>query len=52
VITKEVNDWLKKVEAGTYRGEDALYALSDIAKYLTKDELKILKQKLLNHIHK
>ncbi|RAI14878.1 MAG: hypothetical protein DKM22_06705 [Candidatus Melainabacteria bacterium] len=48
MITKEVNDFLKKIECGTYNSEDAVYEFSRIAKYLTKEELVMIKEKLSN----
>lgn len=48
MITKEINNWLKKVELGAYNDEDVLYELSQIARYLTKDELIMIKNKITN----
>lgn len=50
MITKEVNEWIKKVECGMYRHEDVMYEFSRMAKYLTKEELQFIKRKLSNYI--
>lgn len=50
MITKEVNDWIKKVECGMYRGEDVISEFANIARYLTRDELFFIKRKLSNFI--
>ena len=46
MLTREVRDWLQKVERGQYSYEDAIYVLSQFVPYLTKEELKQLKNKL------
>ena len=48
MITKEVREWLKKVETKQYSYNDAIYELAHISSYLTVEELKMLKQKLKN----
>lgn len=48
MITKEVREWIQKVEYRQYSYNDAMYELSRIAPYLTRDELKFIKQKLEN----
>ena len=50
MITQEVNEWIKKVECGMYKSEDIMYEFSRIAKYLTKEELLLIKRKLSNYI--
>ena len=50
MITKEVNEWIKKVESGMNRHEDVMYEFSRMAKYLTKEELQFIKRKLSNYI--
>ena len=46
MLTREVREWLQKVERRQYSYEDAIYAFSRFASYLTKEELKQLKSKL------
>ena len=50
MITKEINEWLKKVEAGMYSKEDAMYEFSRFAKYLTRSELIQIQNKLQLYI--
>ena len=46
MITREVREWLQKVERRQYSYEDAMYEFSRFASYLTKEELKQIKTKL------
>ena len=48
MLTKEVRQWLEKVERRQYSYEDAMYEFSRFASYLTREELKQLKSKLEN----
>jgi len=50
MITKEVNDWIRKVELGVYSDEDVMIEFSNIARYLTREELIFIKKKLKNFI--
>ncbi len=50
MITREVNEWIKKVECGMYSSEDVMSEFSRIAKYLTKEELIFIKKKLSGYI--
>lgn len=52
MITKEVNEWVKKVESGMYKEEDLISEFSGFAKYLTKEELESLQQKLTEFYNK
>ncbi len=49
MITKEVNDWIKKIECGNYTDTDILEELVKFSKYLTKDELIQIKNRLYNN---
>ena len=49
MIKKEVNDWIRKVECNMSSYDDLMYEFSQFAKYLTKDELIMLKKKLSNY---
>lgn len=51
MITKEVNEWLKKVECGMYSAEDIMYEFQRISKYLTTQELVQIKKKLQDLIN-
>ena len=46
MITKEVNDWIKKVECGNYTSWDIMEEFAHIAKYLTKEEIQQIKKRL------
>ena len=50
MITKEVNEWLKKVECGMYSPDDIMYEFQRLSKYLTTQELIQIKNKLKNFI--
>jgi hypothetical protein len=50
MMTKEVNDWLKKVEKGNYSSWDIMEEFAQFYKYLTKDEVIQIKNKLNNYI--
>ncbi len=50
MITKEVNNWIRNVECGMYSDEDVMYEFSSIAKYLTREELVMIKRKLSQYI--
>ena len=46
MLTREVREWLQKVERRQYSYEDAMYEFMNFAKFLTKEELKQLKKRL------
>ena len=46
MLTREVREWLQKVERRQYSYEDAMYEFLRFSPYLTKEELKQLKTKL------
>ena len=46
MLTREVREWLQKVERRQYSYEDAMYEFMHFSPYLTKEELKQLKSKL------
>lgn len=52
MITKEVNDWIKKVEKGNYSSWDIMEEFAKISKYLSKDEMMFITNKLKNKKHK
>lgn len=52
MITKEVNDWIKRVEKGNYTSWDIMEEFAHFSKYLTKDEMKqILNRLKINEKH-
>ena len=46
MLTREVREWLQKVERGQYSYSDAMEEFVRISTYLTKEELLQLKNKL------
>ena len=46
MLTKEVNDWIKKVEKGNYSSWEIMEEFVRFAKYLTKPEITQLKKRL------
>lgn len=48
MLTKEVREWLQKVERKQYSYEDAMYEFMRFASFLTREEMKMIKTKLEN----
>ena len=46
MLTREVREWLQKVERGQYSYADAMYDFVRISSYLTKEEIITLKSRL------
>lgn len=46
MITKEVREWIKKVEMGQYSYDDAMYEFMRFSSFLTREEIKMLKNKI------
>ena len=46
MLTREVREWIQKVDREQYSYDDAMYEFSRFAPYLTKEELFQLKRKL------
>ena len=46
MITKEVREWIQKVERRQYSYDDAMYELMRFSSFLTREELKLIKNKL------
>ncbi len=46
MITKEVNDWIKKAEQGRYSYDSAIEEFMRISKYLTKEEVRQILSRL------
>jgi len=46
MLTKEVREWLKKVERGQYQYDDAIYEFMQFAKYLTREEMIEIKNRI------
>ena len=46
MITKEVNDWIKKVEKGNYSSWDIMEEFAQMSKYLTDTDIQQIKKRL------
>lgn len=46
MLTREVREWIQKVERNQYSYDDAMYEFMRFSSYLTKEELNLLKNKL------
>ena len=46
MITKEVREWMRKVERGQYSYNDAMEEFVRFASYLTREEMKMIKSKI------
>ncbi len=46
MITKELNEWIKKAQCGMYSTNDAMEEFARISRYLTHEELIMIKNKL------
>ena len=46
MLTREVREWLQKVERRQYSYEDAMYEFVRFSKFLTKEELKQIKTRI------
>ena len=46
MITKEVREWISKVERAQYSYDDAMKEFVRMASYLTKEEIKMVMNKL------
>ena len=46
MITKEVREWLQKVERKQYSYNDAMYEFLRFSSFLTREEMKMLKNKI------
>ena len=46
MLTREVREWIQKVDRGQYSYDDAMYEFLRFSPYLTKEELFQLKRKL------
>lgn len=46
MITHEVREWLQKVERRQYSYNDAMHEFMRFSSFLTREELKLIKQKI------
>lgn len=50
MMTKEVNEWLRKVEQRNYSSWDIMEEFAQMSKYLTKEEIQQIKKRLESSI--
>lgn len=46
MITREVREWLQKVERCQYSYNDAMYEFMRFSSFLTREEMKMIKNKI------
>lgn len=46
MLTREVREWLDKVSRGSYSYEDAILEFTRLSRYLTREEIIMIKNKL------
>ena len=46
MITREVREWMQKVERRQYSYDDAMYECMRFSSFLTREEMKMIKSKL------
>ena len=46
MLTKEVREWMQKVERGQYSYEDAVSEFARFSRFLTRDEMIMIRNKL------
>ena len=46
MLTREVREWMQKVERGQYSYEDAMYEFMRFSSFLTREEMNMIKNKL------
>ena len=51
MLTREIREWLEKVERRQYSYDDAMYEFARFSKYLTFEELKQIKS-ILEAVYK
>lgn len=51
-MTKEVNDWIRKIETGNYSSWEIMEEFAKFHKYLTKEEVEQIKTRLEHSLKK
>ena len=46
MLTREVREWLQKVERRQYSYDDAMYEFMRFSSFLTREEMKLIKNKI------
>lgn len=52
MITKEVNEWIRKIEKGNYSSWDIMEEFAQMSKYLSEEDIKHIKKRLDSSIKK
>ena len=52
MLTREVRMWMQKVERGQYSYENALTEFVRFSSFLTREEMKMIKEKLISGYHR
>ena len=47
MLTREVREWLEKVQRRQYSYEDAMYEFMRFSLFLTRKEMKMIKRKIV-----
>ena len=48
MLTREVCEWMEKVQRGQYSYDDAMYEFMRFSAFLTREEMKMIKSKIEN----
>ena len=51
MITREVREWLQKVERKQYSYDDAMYEFMRFSSFLTREEMELIKTKIEQAYH-
>jgi hypothetical protein len=46
MLTKEIREWINKVKRGEYSYDDAMHELARFSRFITIDEMKLIKSKI------
>ena len=46
MITRDVREWIQKVQRGQYSYEDAMCEFARFSSFLTREEMKMIKSKI------
>lgn len=46
MLTREVREWMEKVQRRQYSYEDAMYEFMRFSSFLTREEMKMIKHKI------
>ncbi len=52
MITKEVNEWIRKIEKGNYSSWEIMEDFVNMSKHMTAKEMEQVKKRLEQHLNK